>query len=189
MKPETCFPIFLFRQGWLGGILEFLLIGVLLVIYLYGIAFQADLYPRLAAPFQHDDAYQAMSMVGIGFWVVPYIFIVAPLKILECNCCNTTPDRNQRAWVSCANILYHLVRWPILLGMAAADDVLVMTIGYCLDGIVLILFALVLLTIWSVRYCRKQGCGCFAREIANIRLDVAKARVSPEDTSSASPEE
>jgi hypothetical protein len=55
-------------------------------------------------------------------------------------------------------MIYHAVRWPILFGALATEDVIVIVVALLLDAIALVLAFIVFVIVWLVR-CTSLGGG------------------------------
>ena len=94
-----------------------------------------------------EDYYFWISIFGIISWILTYGVVAIVARIVTCwhNC-------GPGAWPGLADemalfvilhIIYHLIRWPMLLIIAYINNPIVMTINYWIDLLVLIIYGII----------------------------------------------
>jgi len=154
-------PFAVFRRGCPGFLVELTVVLVLLVAFGL-IGHFCEILPNLADPFEYHEPplpdwclnttclleldvsfpYTWAAAVGIGSWISVYVVALkykfdSDYDARHRPICSYEVCRDRRAAASCAHIFYHAVRWPILLGMAASGDPLIITFGYWIDAMAL----------------------------------------------------
>jgi hypothetical protein len=154
-------PFCVLRQGCLGFLIEWVCILVLLASYAF-IGYFTGIFAKLAAAFEFE---QGANFAGIFIWILMYAIAMCANWTWRCD--RSSPDKDRRGIASTLNVLYHLVRWPIFLGMAATGNEVVITIGYWVDPIVAALVALLSGLVGLTRCCWSN----IKKEIKEIRTE------------------
>lgn len=110
--------------------------------------------------------YKAAAGVGCAVWILSSVILLS-IKLHQR--CNAKPHHSSRdelkqgskrqdllAVISIAHIAYHVLRWPLFLGILATGNPLAITLGYWLDSIALVLILLIAGAVKALRaICRE----------------------------------
>ena len=136
-------PWRLFRYNR-AAFLEWFLIAVIITLYMLAGFYWSDVGYNLTNSFNNNIMW--VSILGIISWVFTYGTFAIFGRI--CGCCDKCEGElgvGEEDYIVLAvllHIVYHLIRWPILLILAYINNPIAMAIGYWLELMVLIVYGI-----------------------------------------------
>jgi len=92
------------------------------------------------------------AAAGIALWICLWIiFIICRASWHSCY-----EHEERLAKSRLVHMIYHTVRWPILFGALATEDVTVIVVALLLDALVVVLAFIIFVIVWLVR-CSSSG--------------------------------